>query len=177
MYVRPVCLYGWQVTLTEQQWTATVEALYEITRFAVRQLQTPGQISLSAAGTLAALESSGPSRLTDLASREGITQPSMTAMVSRLERQGLVERRHDPSDGRIVLVAITDAGKDTLRRRRAGLVAFLSGLMSGLDPAEQQALANAAPALRHMTDPTALPAALAAAKETMDQRVEKSRGV
>jgi DNA-binding MarR family transcriptional regulator len=174
MEISKACLYDQQVTLTEQQWTATAEALYEVTRFAIRQLQTPGQISLSAAGTLAALDSSGPCRLTDLAGREGITQPSMTAMVSRLERQGLVERRHDPSDGRIVLVAITGAGKDTLRRRGAGLVAFLSTLMGALDPAEQRALANAAAALHHMTDPTAVPAALAAAKQAMDQYVSKS---
>jgi NAD(P)-dependent dehydrogenase (short-subunit alcohol dehydrogenase family) len=84
-----------------------------------------------------------------------------------------VERQHDPSDGRIVLVAITGAGQDMLRRRRTGRVAFLSSLMGELDPAEQRALANAAAALRHMTEPTAVPAALAAAKHAVDQHVEK----
>jgi DNA-binding MarR family transcriptional regulator len=96
----------------------------------------------------------------------------MTTMVSRLERQGLVERRRDPSDGRIVLVAITGVGQDMLRRRRAGRVAFLSSLIGALDPTEQRALADAAAALRHMTDPTAVPAALAAAKHAVDQHVE-----
>jgi DNA-binding PadR family transcriptional regulator len=97
----------------------------------------------------------------------------MTTMVSRLERQGLVERQRDPSDGRIVLVDITDAGRDILRRALAGRVAFLSSLISALDPAEQRALANAAATMHHMTDPTALPAALAAAKHAVDQHVEK----
>lgn len=161
------------VTLTEQQRTATAEALDEITRLAFRQLATLGQISLSAVATLATLDSSGPCRLTELAGREGISQPSMTAMVSRLERQGLVERRHDPSDGRIVLVAITDAGQDMLRRRGTARVAFLSSLMSALDPTEQRALADASAALRHMTDPTAVPAALATAKQAVDQHIEK----
>ena len=161
------------VTLTEQQRTATAEALDEVTRFAFRQLETLGQISFSAVATLSTLDSSGPWRLTELAGREGISQPSMTAMVSRLERLGLVERRRDPSDGRIVLVAITGAGQDMLRRRRTGRVAFLSSLMGALDPAEQRALADAATALRHMTDPTAVPAALAAAKQAVDQHVEK----
>jgi DNA-binding MarR family transcriptional regulator len=108
-----------------------------------------------------------------LAGREGISQPSMTAMVSRLERQGLAERRRDPSDGRIVLVAITGAGQDILRRRRNARAAFLSSLMGALDPAEQRALANAAAALRHMTDPTAVPAALDAAKQAVDQHIEQ----
>jgi DNA-binding MarR family transcriptional regulator len=161
------------VTLNEQQRTATAEALDEITRLAFRQLATLGQISLSAVATLATLDSSGPCRLTELAGREGISQPSMTAMVSRLERQGLVERRHDPSDGRIVLVAITDAGQDMLRRRGTARVAFLSSLMSALDPTEQRALADASAALRHMTDPTAVPAALATAKQAVDQHIEK----
>jgi DNA-binding MarR family transcriptional regulator len=162
------------MTLTEQQRTATAEALDEVTRFAIRQIATLRQISFSAAATLSTLDSSGPCRLTELASREGISQPSMTTMVSRLERQGLVERQHDPSDGRIVLVAITGAGQDMLRRRRAGRVAFLSSLMGALDPAEQRALANAAPALRHMTDPTAVPTALAAAKHAVDQHAARN---
>jgi DNA-binding MarR family transcriptional regulator len=160
------------VTLTEQQRTATAEALYELTRFAFRQQQTQRQTSFSAAATLSTLDSHGPCRLTELAARERISQPSMTTMVSRLERQGLVERRHDPSDGRIVLVAITRVGQDLVRRRRAERLAFLSSLMGALDPAEQRALASAAAALRHMADPTAVPAALAAAKHAADQNVE-----
>jgi DNA-binding MarR family transcriptional regulator len=161
------------VTLTEQQRIATAEALDEVTRLAFRQMATLGPISFSALATLSALDSFGPCRLTDLAGREGISQPSMTAMVSRLERQGLAERRRDPSDGRIVLVAITGAGQDMLRRRRNARAAFLSSLMGALDPAEQRALANAAAALRHMTDPTAVPAALDAAKQAVDQHIEK----
>jgi DNA-binding MarR family transcriptional regulator len=147
-------------------------ALEEVTRFAIRKMDALRQISLSAAATLSTLDSSGPCRLTELAGHEGISQPSMTSMVSRLERQGLVERRRDPSDGRIVLVAITRTGQDMLRGLRTGRVAFLASLMGALDPAEQRALANAAAALHHMADPTAVPAALAAAKHAVDQRVE-----
>jgi DNA-binding MarR family transcriptional regulator len=161
------------VTLTEQQRTATAEALDEVTRFVFRQLETLRHISFSAVATLSTLDSSGPCRLTELAGREGISQPSMTTMVSRLERQGLVERRRDPSDGRIVLVAVTGAGQDMLRRRRTERVTFLSSLIGALDPAEQRALADAAAALRHMTDPTAVPAALDAAKHAADQHVEE----
>jgi DNA-binding MarR family transcriptional regulator len=160
------------VTLTEQQRAATAEALDEVTRLAFRQMATLGPISFSALATLFTLDSSGPCRLTELAGREGISQPSMTAMVSRLERQGLAERQRDPSDGRIVLVAITGAGQDMLRRRRSARAAFLTSLIGALDPAEQRALADAAAALRHMTDPTAVPAALAAAKQAVDQHIE-----
>jgi DNA-binding MarR family transcriptional regulator len=136
-------------------------------------MQTLREMAASAMTALANLDSAGPCRLTELAGLERISQPSMTAMVSRLDRQGLVERQRDPSDGRIVLVAITDAGRDMLQRRRAGRVAFLSSLLGALDPAEQRTLVAAAAALRHMTDPAAVPAALAAAKHVVDQHVER----
>jgi DNA-binding MarR family transcriptional regulator len=113
---------------------------------------------------LSLLDSDGPCRITELAVHEGISQPSMTTMVTRLERQDLVERRRDPADGRIVLVAITDTGRDMLRRRRAAQLALLSSLISALDPAEQRVLAEAAPVLHRMINPTVVPAALAAAE-------------
>lgn len=95
------------------------EALYRLVSVAVRQ--QPREISLTSASTLATVERTGPRRITDLAAIEGVTQPSMTALVTVLERAGLVERRQDPRDQRVVLVALTAAGTDYLRsRRRAG---------------------------------------------------------
>jgi DNA-binding PadR family transcriptional regulator len=56
---------------------------------------------------------------------EGITQPSVTTLVTSLERAGFVERRSDPDDKRVVLVAITAAGSDYLHaRRRASIEVF-----------------------------------------------------
>lgn len=41
-------------------------------------------------------------RQTDLARRLAVEPPTVTRMVRRLERSGLVERRPDPDDGRVV---------------------------------------------------------------------------
>jgi DNA-binding MarR family transcriptional regulator len=152
--------------VTDEQRTIA-EALSEVTRFVVRQTAALGETSLTAAATLSALASAGPRRLTDLAVSQGVSQPSMSVMIARLERQGMVERRRDPSDGRIVLVAITGAGHDLLRRRGSARAAFLSSLVGALAPADQQALASAAPALCHLIDPVAVPAALDAAKQAV----------
>src|SRR5271170_1760667 len=84
-----------------------------------RSLAYPGGLSLTSAATLAAIERFGPQRLTALAAREGVTQPAMTQLISRLEDAGQVRRGSDPDDGRVVLVAITDAGRATLAQRRA----------------------------------------------------------
>src|SRR5580700_9903097 len=69
--------------------------------------RVPRELSLTSLSTLSTLERAGPRRITDLAVVEGVTQPSMTALVRVLERDGLVARRGDPGDGRVALVAAT----------------------------------------------------------------------
>ena len=81
----------------------TAAALDAFATWAVRTTATR-DLSLTTASTLATLDRSGPVRLSDLAAREGVTQPSMTALVSRLERDGLAERSGDPDDRRAVNV-------------------------------------------------------------------------
>jgi len=127
---------------------AAAGAIYPLLTAAVRH--QPRDISLTAASTLATVERTGPRRITDLAVTEGVTQPSMTALVTVLARAGLAERRADPRDQRVVLVALTTAGADYLRsRRRAGTEA-LARLIDKLPPDEVAALLAAAPALRHL---------------------------
>ncbi|MBX6358009.1 MAG: MarR family transcriptional regulator, partial [Micromonosporaceae bacterium] len=64
---------------------ALTAALEQLVRLLLRRLSPPSGLSLAAAATLATLERSGPQRLTELAAREGVTQPAMTQLVSRLQ--------------------------------------------------------------------------------------------
>jgi DNA-binding MarR family transcriptional regulator len=112
-----------------------------------RSLSPPSGLSMTAAATLASIERLGPQRLTILAAREGVTQPAMTQLISRLEDAGLVRREPSPDDGRVVMVAITDLGRTTLARRRAGRTERLAGILARLSPAHQNALLAALPAL------------------------------
>lgn len=154
--------------------TAAAEAIDDVVRFVLRQLTPIREGSTTALSTLATLDSAGAVRLTELAVREGISQPSMTALVARLHRQGWVQRWGDVTDRRIVLVGITEEGRETLRRSRAARVAFLTGLIGSLDIAEQKALDESVRALRALADPDLVPAALEAAKQaSMDERVEQ----
>jgi DNA-binding MarR family transcriptional regulator len=96
------------------------------------------------------LERTGSRRITDLAAIEEVTQPSMTALVRVLERDGMVERRGDPSDGRVALVAVTKAGSDFVRaRRRTGAEGFAQ-LIDNLSDEDAATLAAAIPALEHL---------------------------
>jgi DNA-binding MarR family transcriptional regulator len=107
-------------------------------------------LSLTAAATLTTLRRSGPSRLTELAVTEGVSQPSMTALVGRLADQGLVQRRADPADRRAVLIALTPAGSDLLDRRREDRAARLAGPLDGLSDDDVRAITDALPALARL---------------------------
>ncbi|WP_377273989.1 MarR family winged helix-turn-helix transcriptional regulator [Peterkaempfera sp. SMS 1(5)a] len=101
-------------------------------------------MSFTTASTLGRLARGGPARLTALAADEGVSQPSMTQLVQRLERQGLVRRTSDPADGRVVLVAVTDAGRELLADRRRARTERLAALLAALPAEDREALAAAA---------------------------------
>ncbi|MEU4982921.1 MarR family transcriptional regulator [Streptomyces sp. NPDC021969] len=113
----------------------------------VRQSARTGGLSTAASSTLARLSREGPQRLTELARAEGVSQPNMTQLVTRLERAGLARRTADASDGRGVLVAVTSAGTEVLDRRRAERARALRRLMEDMTGPERQATTTALLAL------------------------------
>jgi DNA-binding MarR family transcriptional regulator len=127
---------------------AGFERFYDV----LRRLTPREELSLTAASTLRRLAKSGPHRLTELFAPEGVSQPAMTQLVTRLEREGMAVRGNDPADGRVVVVSITDAGRAAVERRRAGRAEALSALLARLDPADHAALVAALPALDRLGD-------------------------
>lgn len=85
---------------------------------------------------------SGPRRITELASEERVSQPGMTLLVNRLAERGWVERVADPTDGRAVLVSLTPAGHDAFAQLRAEYRAMLHEEMATLDDGDVAALAR-----------------------------------
>jgi DNA-binding MarR family transcriptional regulator len=136
-------------TQPSKRWTIG-QALFGLAITTVRN--QPRDMSLTSLSTLSVLDRSGPRRVTDLAVVEGVTQPSMTALVSGLERAGLVERRADPTDRRVALVALTNQGLDYMEvRRQASVEAFVQ-LIGKLPPEQVDALNGAIPALRQLLE-------------------------
>jgi DNA-binding MarR family transcriptional regulator len=109
-------------------------------------------MGLSSAGTLSTLQRTGPRRITDLAVVQGVAQPSMTVLVTALERSGFVERHRDPTDKRVTLVAVTPAGSEYLRQRREANTQVIAQLINKLPPEEAATLNAAVPALTHLRD-------------------------
>ncbi len=67
-----------------------------------------------------------------LAARIDASLPAMTGVVDRLERAGLVERLRDDNDRRVVLVGLTERGRQTFEhageQMRVGMAWFLAAL-------------------------------------------------
>ena len=112
-----------------------------------RSLSPASGLSMTTAATLSGIERLGPQRLTVLAAREGVTQPAMTQLISRLEESGLVRREASPEDGRVVMVVITDEGRSVLARRRSVRSERMAAIIAQLGPEHRAALASALPAL------------------------------
>jgi DNA-binding MarR family transcriptional regulator len=136
-------------TLTDRdRLAASFERLFAT----LRRLNPSQEISLTAASTLRTLERDGPHRISDLAAREGVSQPAMTQLVGRLERDGQVERGADPADGRAVLVRVTAAGRALLRRRRERRADRLHELVEALSAEDRAAILAALPALDRLAE-------------------------
>jgi DNA-binding MarR family transcriptional regulator len=126
------------------------EALYALSATVLRRI--PREVSLTAMSTLATLERTGPRRVTDLALVQGVSQPSMTSLVSTLERAGYVERRSDPSDRRAALVALTADGTRALRDRRRAGAESVAALVDKLSPDEAARLVAVLPLLQRLRE-------------------------
>ncbi|MFF1356603.1 MarR family transcriptional regulator [Streptomyces sp. NPDC058297] len=121
-------------------------AVEQMVRY-VRQSAVTGGLSAAASSAIGRLGREGPYRLSELARAEGVSQPNMTQLVTRLERAGLVRRVADREDGRAVLVEATDSGLEVFRQRRAERAHALDLLIDELTEPEQHAVRTALPAL------------------------------
>ncbi|SDK92195.1 DNA-binding transcriptional regulator, MarR family [Nonomuraea jiangxiensis] len=93
-----------------------------------RALQAEHGISASEYAALAALaysDDGGHLRQQVLADAIPLQQSSLSRLVSRLERTGLTERFHCPTDRRGVYTQITDRGREVVAAARTTYVAVL----------------------------------------------------
>lgn len=111
------------------------------------RLPSMERLSFTTLSVLHTLSRKSPVRLNELIATEQLTQPAITQLVTRLERDGLVERRPDPSDGRAVLVHLTTLGAKVVDARHSDRVLQLTKLIERLTLEERGAIASALPAL------------------------------
>ena len=106
-------------------------------------------LTLSLASLLCYLADFGPVTQSRAADHLRQGRAVTGTQVDRLEARGLVERHTDPSDRRVWLVDLTDAGRDLARRAIAIDIEVRGALRTGVSRAERQALARLLVRLQH----------------------------
>jgi DNA-binding MarR family transcriptional regulator len=84
----------------------------------------------------------------------GISRPTATGVMTTLESRGYVTRRKDASDGRMVIVALTPAGRSTIEELFPKFNAEESALAAHLEPQQQDDLAAMLRALLRAVTPS-----------------------
>jgi DNA-binding MarR family transcriptional regulator len=105
-------------------------------------------LSTEQVGVLAAIESTGPLRPIDLASTLERAPNSMSMLVDRMVKAGLVRRTRDRKDRRAVFVSITDKGREAIEPAFPAGWEFIHKALSPLSYDEQGALANMLEAIK-----------------------------
>lgn len=97
-------------------------------------------LSLVHLQVLTQLDSDGPASMRQLAESLDVSDAGATGVVDRMEKRGLVERRRDAGDRRVVFVHITDAGRHVFEELAAHHRERLSKLLDELSQADMAAL-------------------------------------
>src|SRR5262245_23754522 len=108
------------------------------------------ELSLGAMAVLGCLYRNGEMTVGELATFEKVQPPSMTRTVNCLEEGAYVTRRPHDTDGRQVLVTLSDLGRDIVLADRDRRDAWLAQRLRELTPDERAALRKAAPILAHL---------------------------
>ncbi|MFQ5351886.1 MAG: MarR family winged helix-turn-helix transcriptional regulator [Candidatus Binatia bacterium] len=118
----------------------------------MREQLSCGPVTVQQCYTLAAL-TQGPRTMKSLAADVGLHQSTLTRVVEKLERQGLLQRERDGNDQRTVRVALTDAGREMHAKLDAGSKLLVGHLLDGVSADEQNAVVTGLELLARVLDP------------------------
>lgn len=130
----------------------TVSALGRLTtRARLRQeLRGDGpRLSPTDSWLLDRLGDRGPARMSELAAWQAVDRSTMTVQVGRLEKFGLVTRSSDPEDRRAVLVCLSEAGREFVRRNREVAGAVYDAVVADWSEEERRLLTESLTRLVH----------------------------
>ncbi len=96
----------------------------------------PLGISGREAAVLRATDGPGPLSQGEVARRLGVDRTTMVALIDELQQKGFVQRRQDPADRRKNVVALTGAGRRTLRQAAQVIAEVEQAFLSPLTAAE-----------------------------------------
>ena len=110
----------------------------------LRNQRVDTSVTLTHLAALSTLQQHGPMSPGELAAHERVQPPSMTRVVVALEGMGLVTRTPHPTDGRQVIIELTQAAEAMLSAEAQAREAWLSGRLEAVSPEERSVLREAA---------------------------------
>jgi DNA-binding MarR family transcriptional regulator len=110
----------------------------------LRNQRVDTSVTLTHLAALSTLKRHGPMSPGELAAHERVQPPSMTRVVVALEGMGLVSRTPHPTDGRQVIIGLTDASEELLAAEARAREAWLAERLQELTPEERAVLREAA---------------------------------
>ncbi|MBY8880261.1 MarR family winged helix-turn-helix transcriptional regulator [Actinacidiphila acidipaludis] len=132
---------------------ALAEDLRQVIGELVRAVRVVDTMPSGEAAVLGHLDRGGPQTTADLAHLRGVTHQAAARSVKELLRSGLVRAEPHASDGRKLVLHITDAGRARLTRERAQRAGWLnSAIRDELSADEQDQLRECVPLLGRLTD-------------------------
>ena len=116
----------------------------------VRSVDMESGISGPRLSVLSVLVFRGPATITELAHAEQVKPPTISRMIKDMEWAGLVERRPDPSDGRVHRIRATRRGRGVLHEGRVRRVNALAESLKALDQNDRDTVAAAVTILERL---------------------------
>jgi DNA-binding MarR family transcriptional regulator len=110
----------------------TAEDIYRTIKLSVPPEWLTSDMTVAQLRFLLLLYSEGPSQMSYIASSLDIAVSTATGIVDNLVKKGLVIRRADPEDRRLVICTLSPQGKETINRMWTLGQSQIKGLLKGL---------------------------------------------
>ena len=125
-----------------------LEIIPLVMRTVAAELRAAGELPAPAHFGLLSVLSIRPRMLTDLASLQGVSLPTMSSSVSAMVERGWVKRLAPEDDRRVVMIEVTATGRAALERVSRAAESHLAEMLAPLDVATRRRLLGGLGVLR-----------------------------
>ncbi len=126
-------------------------AVVRLTRH-LRGRRADSPVSLTQLSAMSTLSRDGALTPGALAARERVQPPSMTRVIASLVELGLVERVPHPTDGRQIIVSLSDKGNVLVSEERSAREAWMTERLADLDDRQLKVLRDAVSILSNIVE-------------------------
>jgi len=125
-----------------------LEIIPLVMRTVAAELRAAGELPAPAHFGLLSILSARPRMLTDLASIQGVSLPTMSSSISAMVERGWVKRGAPEDDRRVVMIEVTHAGRAALERVSRAAEVHLAEVLAPLDLSSRRRLLGGLGVLR-----------------------------